>query len=168
MVVKYWIYDLITDLLIQSDFDTCVRLWRWFYVEMKGMKSQFSSALVLAIQWNKYNVLNSVFIIFMIIRLTNFDCQFGWYTSTQHEYSNDQFNQPPSNMNNIETWYLWKVTPPPTLSILLLSIYGRVFGFPLSRTIDSVDYNLFPKCEYSVRHQSIDLDISNDSSWITM
>lgn len=31
----------------------------------------------------------------------NFDCQFGWYTPTQLEYSNDQFNQPPSNMNNI-------------------------------------------------------------------
>lgn len=55
--------------------------------------------------------------------------------------------------------------------ILLLSYLWKIFGFPLSRTIDSVaiDYNLFlPKCEYRVQHQSIDLDISNDSSWITM
>lgn len=63
--------------------------------------------------------------------------------------------------------YGWHLLPP---LILLLSIYGRFLVFPsLSRTIDLVDYNLFlPKCEYRVQHQSIDLDISNDSSWITM
>lgn len=63
--------------------------------------------------------------------------------------------------------YGWHPLPP---LILLLSIYGRFLVFPsLSRTIDLVDYNLFlPKCEYRVQHQSIDLDISNDSSWITM
>lgn len=70
-------------------------------------------------------------------------------------------------MNNIWTWYLWTAPPPPfNLTIIYL---WKIFGFPLSRTIDLVDYNLFlPKCEYRVQHQSIDLDISNDSSWITM
>lgn len=41
--------------------------------------------------------------------------------------------------------------PPPPPLILLLPIDGGVFDFPLSiRTIDSVDYNLFPKCVSTV------------------
>lgn len=66
-------------------------------------------------------------------------------------------NIPMTNLTSHQaTWTISKhdingrQPPPPPPLILLLPIDGGVFDFPLSRTIDSVDYNLFPKCVSTV------------------
>lgn len=83
---------------LESDYWSTNPVRFWYLCEVMTLVlgwneiTQVSSALVLPKPWNIHNALKLGLYNHHdhSINLTNFDCQFGWYTPTQHEYFNDQ------------------------------------------------------------------------------